>query len=60
MKFKEPPYLHHNRPKYAHHTNKAVNLSLVTSIHIGRERYYPDNEGIPILIFTFESDNYTA
>ncbi len=53
MKFMRPPKLSTDIPKYAHHVNADVNLDNVTSFKKGREAYYPDNEGIPTIEFTF-------
>lgn len=37
--------------KYGPRSNDPVNLSVVERIAVGRERYYPDNEGIPVIEF---------
>jgi hypothetical protein len=52
-KFISPPKERTSMPKYRDHTNEPVNLSTVTKVCASRERYYPDDEGIPVVKFTF-------
>lgn len=41
--------------KYGPHTNDHVNLEHVETFRKSRKNYYPDNEGIPIIVFNFVS-----
>lgn len=53
MKFKKPPHEHIDNHKYKDHTNRTINRELVISMERSRQHYYPDNEGIPTIIFWF-------
>jgi hypothetical protein len=46
-----------NNAKYGPRENSPVNLSVIERIEKGRERYYPDNEGIPAIIFYRDGKN---
>lgn len=52
-KFLRPPKQRSSYPKYSDHVNKSVNILNVVSVSIGRQNYYPDNKGIPTVIFDF-------
>lgn len=52
MKFvicEEKSYL--KNQKYGPRDNSPVNMSVIERIEKSRERYYPDNEGIPAIRF---------
>lgn len=53
--FIEPPV--QKLPCYTKHTNDAVNLALVESITKGTLAWYPDNVGLPAIIFTYRSSS---
>jgi len=37
--------------KYGPHENVVVNLDFVTTFSCDRTKYYPDNDGIPTIVF---------
>ena len=49
VKCKEKPHL--NNHKYGPRDNTPVNMDVIERAEKGRERYYPDNEGIPTINF---------
>jgi hypothetical protein len=55
IKFVLPPSERTKNRRYSDHTNEAVNMLNVASIGCFRTSYYPDNEGIPIITFTYTS-----
>lgn len=41
--------------RYAN-TNNPVNMSNVATFSAGKENYYPDNQGVPSIIFTIDGN----
>lgn len=56
--FIHPPKIKLTNESYSVHINQAVNLDNVYTVSISREHYYPDNEGIPVILFIF--NNYST
>jgi hypothetical protein len=57
MNIIKPPKERTSAPKYSAHTNRPVNYDKVLTVCAGREAYYPDNEGIPVIEFWFGGEN---
>ena len=56
-KFIEPPYEKVDHGRYSHLKNVAINIENVDGIKKDRYHVYPDNAGIPILIFLGTKNN---
>lgn len=56
-KFIEPPYEKVDHSRYSHLKNVAINIENVDGIKKDRYHVYPDNAGIPILIFLGTKNN---
>lgn len=49
VKCESKPHL--KNTKYGPRNNDPINLSVIERVSKGRERYYPDNQGIPVIQF---------
>lgn len=56
-KFIEPPYEKIDHSRYSHLKNVAINIENVDGIKKDRYHVYPDNTGIPILVFLGTKNN---
>lgn len=54
-----PPHENISNRRYRDHVNRVVNFDLVQTLHKSRKSYYPDNDGIPTIVFSFgEKDRH--
>lgn len=57
--FIHPPKINIENTRYNTHKNQAVNLDNVYTVSISRENYYPDSEGIPVILFVFQGYSHS-